>query len=113
MYLQEEFRGLAVDCEYNRFGFEVKRLKEFYPADTKTDDTNARTVFPDIIVHTRGAKGPNLLVIEAKKSTNKDNALDIEKLKAYKNSEQLHYKHAVFLVFRTGNDPGVEPPRFI
>jgi hypothetical protein len=70
-------------------------------------------VFPDIIVHKRGPKGPNLLVIEAKKSTNKDAGLDIEKLKAYKSNEHLRYEHAVFLVFRTGYHPGVEAPTFI
>jgi hypothetical protein len=112
MYLQQEFPEMDVDCEYNRYDFETKWL-DFYPPDTKTDDTEARTVFPDIIVHKRGPKGPNLLVIEAKKSTNKDADLDHEKLKAYKSNEHLSYEHAVFLVFRTGNHPGVEQPKFI
>jgi len=114
MYLQEEFPDLDVDCEYNRYGFETKRVKDFYPADAKTDDTNARTVFPDIIVHKRGAQGPNVLVIEAKKSTTKDDGLDIHKLEAYKSNENLKYEHAVFLVFRTANtNPGVEQPTFV
>ncbi len=112
MHLQQEFPEMDVDCEYNRYDFETKWL-EFYPATTETNDTEARTVFPDIIVHKRGPKGPNLLVIEAKKSTNKNADLDLKKLNAYKSNEHLRYEHAVFLVFRTGNHAGVEPPRFI
>jgi hypothetical protein len=101
-----------VDCEYNRYDYESKWL-DFYPLDARADDTEARTVFPDIIVHKRGPKGPNVLAIEAKKSTNKDGDLDIKKLKAYKSNEHLKYEHAVFLVFRIGKDPGVEHPTFI
>src|SRR5438445_13522965 len=78
-YLQQEFPDMHVDCEYNRYDIEAKWL-DFYPLDARADDTEARTVFPDIIVHKRGPEGPNLLVIEAKKSTNKDAHLDIQKL---------------------------------
>ena len=112
MYLQEEFPEMDVDCEYNRSDFDPKVL-ECYPKQTHTDNTDATTVFPDIIVHKRGPQGPNLLVIEAKKATNKDDR-DKDKLKAYKNDALLNYEHAVFLVFRTGEtNPGVEKPEFI
>jgi hypothetical protein len=115
MFLQDEFAPeWMVDCEFNRYGFDSKKVLDFYPHGTTTDDTEARTVFPDIIVHKRGPEGPNLLVIEAKKSTNNDGGLDVEKLKRYKSSLHLHYEHAVFLVFRTGKDhPGVEVLQFI
>jgi hypothetical protein len=112
MYLQAEFPKMDVDCEYNRRDFDIKRL-EFYPTDSRTDDTDARTVYPDIIVHERGAQGSNLLVIEAKKSTN-SSGFDREKLKAFKSDPRLHYEHAVFLQFRTWIDnPGVEPVEFV
>lgn len=111
MYLQEEFPEMDVDCEYNRVDFEIKRL-DFYPANTRTDDTDAKTVFPDIIVHKRGAKGPNLLVIEAKKTTNRSGD-DLEKLKAFKSNPHLKYDYAIFLQLRTGPEPGVERPEFI
>ena len=116
VYLQDEFPDMDVDCEYNRRDFDVKRL-DFYPRDTTTDDTDARTVFPDIIVHKRGPDGPNLLVIEAKKSGNQrrnNQNTDRQKLEAFKRDPGLRYEHAVFLEFRTGNaNPGLECMEFI
>ena len=52
-YLQEEFPDLNVDCEYNRLENIVKTLR--LPRDrVNWDDTEAKTVFPDIIIHKRG-----------------------------------------------------------
>lgn len=105
MYLQEQFTDLDVDCEYNRCGFDVKRLND-YPMRTATNDTNGTTVFPDIIVHKRSSDGPNLLVIEAKKRNNPNN--DHQKLQAFKDDPGLRYEHAVFVVFSTEDaNPGM------
>lgn len=116
MYLQDEFPEMDVDCEYNRHDFDVKKL-EFYPRGTETNDTDARTVFPDIIVHKRGPHGPNLLVIETKKSGNQggtNGETDRRKLRAFKTDTGLRYEHAVFVEFRTGDDnPGLEHMDFI
>lgn len=115
MYLQDEFPDMDVDCEYNRRDFDVKRLG-FYPRDTATNDTDARTVFPDIIVHKRGTNAHNLLVIEAKKSGNQgrnNQNTDRRKLQAFKSDADLRYEHAVFLQFRTGETAGAEGPEFI
>jgi len=83
-YLQREFGGWHVDCEYNRVGNNSNSSKileglaeELYKLgfrkEAPTDDPKWRarqkqdTVFPDIIVHRRGDKADNLLVLEVKK----------------------------------------------
>lgn len=65
VHLMEQFPGYDIDCEYNRDGFDVKRL-ELAERRTRDDDTEAVTVFPDIVVHLRGHNNDNLLVIEVK-----------------------------------------------
>jgi hypothetical protein len=66
-YLEVEFNGWDVECEYNRMGEDPKRM---YKGITRpyANDTSGRTVFPDIIVHHRDSE-ENLPVIEAKKSS--------------------------------------------
>ncbi|CKH64176.1 hypothetical protein [Achromobacter xylosoxidans] len=94
MYLQQHFPDWTVDCEYNRDGIEPKRLGhlELYP---DSEDDEAKTVFPDVIVHRRGTKN-NHLVLEFKKSTSRiDRQIDLRKLKGYK--QQLGYEHALFV----------------
>src|SRR6266700_110417 len=104
MYLQDEFEGWDVDCEYNRDHHSpdhVKRLQP-YTDSIRADDTDAKTVFPDIIIHHRGTTD-NLLVIEVKKSTNQESdERDEQKLQAFK--EQLTYRYALFLRFNTGRN---------
>lgn len=99
-YLQREFPDWHVDCEYNRVGTEdakkVVRGLNSCGGNVPTDDTSGRTVYPDIIVHTRGktGSGSNLLVVELKKASNPNRTgCDLEKLDAYRN--QLHYRFAV------------------
>ena len=96
-YLQKEFENYNVDCEYNRNIENIKRIKilEDKYKDIKPNDIEAKTVFPDIIIHKRGNNENNLLVIEAKKN-NKNDEIDKEKLKAYKN--ELGYKYAYKLL---------------
>ena len=68
-YLQEEFKELSVDCEYNRHEYATKELN--MPKDLiDWNDTEAKTVFPDIMIHKRRTDTDNLLVIEMKKSSN-------------------------------------------
>ena len=109
-YLQEEFLDWDVDCEYNRKGHaEIKRLN--LPIETvSSDDTEARTVFPDIVVHRRGTSD-NLLVVEVKKTTSRiSSKRDLQKLRAFR--EQLGYQYALFLKFATGK-PEVSEERWI
>ncbi|WP_454677202.1 hypothetical protein [Achromobacter marplatensis] len=101
MYLQQYFTGWTVDCEYNRDGVEPKRLGhlELYP---DSEDDEAKTVFPDVIVHRRQTK-ENLLVLEFKKSTSRvDRQIDLRKLRGYK--QQLGYEHALFVEVGTGGE---------
>lgn len=104
-YLEPYFRGWNVDCEYNRNHDDPKRL-EIPRRNIPNDDTQARTVFPDIIVHRRNT-AENLLVIEMKKTTSQEtDDFDLLKLDAFKN--QLGYKFAVFVKVRTNVEPAVE-----
>ena len=99
MYLQSCFPDWAVDCEYNRDGTEPKKLGHLglYP-DSEDDD--AKTVFPDVVVHRRGTQ-QNYVVLEFKKSTSHvDRQIDLRKLRGYK--QQLGYEHALFVEVGTG-----------
>lgn len=111
-YLQREFGGWHVDCEYNRVGNEsncskiLKDLAEkLYDSglrrEAPTGDPRQDTVFPDIIVHHRGDKTDNLLVLEVKKFGNNHNAQSIDKMKLELYVERLKYRFAAFLLLRT------------
>ncbi|OFX75330.1 MAG: hypothetical protein A2X12_09280 [Bacteroidetes bacterium GWE2_29_8] len=93
-YLKEEFLEYDVDCEYNLNGLDPKKISSF-KKNIESDNTDAVSVYPDIIIHKRGTT-ENFIVIEAKKSSNK-NKDDNEKLSNYKND--LGYKHAFFIIF--------------
>src|ERR1700743_3834732 len=71
VYLTDEFSDYDVDCEYNRMfnaGVLVRktsiRIEEM--EKVSVGDLNARTAYPDIIVHWREDDKHNLLIIEAK-----------------------------------------------
>ena len=110
-YLQGEFGDWDVDCEYNRNREDTKQLRvpedlEIPVCNVQTDDTQARTVFPDIIVHRRETN-ENLLVIEVKKTTSRVSSdFDLWKLCEFRN--QLGYRYALFLKFITGHDDEVD-----
>ncbi len=110
MYLQAQFPALDVDCEYNRDGVDPKRIQHF-SVSPELEDTEAKTVFPDIIVHARGTDR-NHLVIELKKTTNRvDREFDLAKLRGYKRS--LHYEFALFIELRAGDDPDLSCVKWI
>jgi len=69
------------------------------------------SVFPDIVVHTRGPSGPNLLIVEAKKATScESEAYDLAKLTAYVRT--YHYVCAAFVVLPAKERAG-SPTRWI
>jgi hypothetical protein len=104
-YLEPHFPGWNVDCEYNRNHHDPKRL-QIQRRNIESDDTQATTVFPDIIIHRRGTD-ENLVVIEMKKTTSQESdSYDIGKLNAFK--EQLGYQFGIFIKVRTGGAAGVE-----
>jgi hypothetical protein len=99
VYLQTQFSGWHVDCEYNRNHDDVKRL-QLESRHATDQDIEAVTVFPDIIVHKRSTD-ENLLVIEMKKTTSRENCeYDIRKLRAFKS--ELQYRFAAFVQLETG-----------
>jgi hypothetical protein len=105
IYLERHFPGWNVDCEYNRDHEDVKRL-DIKRRNVKSDDTQATTVSPDIIVHRRNTD-QNLLVIEMKKTSSQErDDYDTGKLYAFKH--QLGYKYAVFLKVKTGDVVGID-----
>ncbi len=67
VHVERQFPGWDVDCDYNRLGERTLRL----PRGTivSTDDGNAKSVYPDIVVHRR-AVPENLLAIEVRKASN-------------------------------------------
>lgn len=97
LYLQGEFPGWDVDCEYNRRGTDPKRLHALRES-IYSDDLEGRTVFPDIIVHKRMANA-NLLVVEAKKNwSGSIDQGDKEKLEAFLADEEYHYRYGAWVV---------------
>lgn len=103
-YLQDQLSEWQVDCEYNRDGHNPKRVA--LPTQHPTDeDTEAKTVFPDVIAHRRGTP-QNYLVIEFKKLRSRlvDHAVDLQKLRAYK--DELHYAFALFIAIGVGESVG-------
>jgi len=99
IYIERCFSGWHVDCEYNRNHDDPKRLK-IKPRSIQSNDLEATTVFPDIIVHKRGTD-KNFIVIEMKKdsSSESDDNYDLDKLRAFK--RELGYKFAIFMKIKT------------
>ena len=93
-YLQEEFVSWHVDCEYNRDGHDPKRVRVSHGISAA--DTDAQTVYPDVIVHRRGTRD-NLVVVEAKKTSTALTSEDASKLRAYRS--ELGYLFAFEVVF--------------
>ncbi len=106
-YLQSEFgEEWDVDCEYNR-DHNIRKELIISSKAVEIDDTNAKTVFPDVIVHHRDTND-NLLVIEMKKASNsREMDFDLQKLQAFKR-ERYHYCHTFYLQLKTKDDIGVD-----
>ena len=67
VYLERQFPGWEVDCDYDRLGERTLRM----PKGTivSTDDHLGKSIYPDIVVHRR-AVPDNLLAIEVRKASN-------------------------------------------
>ncbi|WP_026790000.1 hypothetical protein [Pleomorphomonas oryzae] len=97
--LQRYFTNHSVHAEYNRHGVYPKEI------DMPNADgvLTSSLVSPDIIVHLPGHDQANILVIEAKKTSNPMSDLaDLSKLERIKH--QIGYQHAVFLRLPIGDD---------
>lgn len=100
MYLQHEFPEQNVDAEYNRDGDIPKQLGLEDDCANYVDENGESRVVPDVIVHLRGPDGPNILVLEVKKTTNpaKHNC-DSARIHAFR--AQYHYEFAARIVCET------------
>lgn len=106
MYLQPAFPEYKVDTDYNRAGEMPKRLKLPPECANYRNENEESLAVPDVIVHGRGTPGPNLLVLELKKTTNPDKGdCDRVRLRAFK--EQIGYCHGALILCETrkGREP--------
>ncbi|MGQ0682852.1 hypothetical protein [Bradyrhizobium sp.] len=67
VYLERQFDGWQVDCDYNRLGERLLKLP--HGTIVSTDDELGKSIFPDIVVHRR-AVPENLVAVEVRKATN-------------------------------------------
>ena len=67
VYIEKQFSGWEVDCDYNRLG--ERRLRLPHGTIVSTDDELGKSVYPDIVVHQREIPN-NLLAIEVRKTSN-------------------------------------------
>ena len=67
VYLERQFDGWEVDCDYNRLG--ERLLKMPHGTIVSTDDELGKSIFPDIVVHRRTVP-ENLLAVEVRKASN-------------------------------------------
>ena len=88
--LEGKFPGWSLGVEWNRREDVVKKLAH---GATEDDLIREGTIVPDLIVH-RVGKRENLLVVEVKKSSNKNYAGDIWKLKGM-TCQKGDYRYAV------------------
>ena len=67
VHVEAQFPGWDVDCDYNRLG----ERRMLLPRGTivSTDDSLAKSVYPDIVVHQRTIPR-NLLTLEVRKAVN-------------------------------------------
>lgn len=104
-YLEREFEGWHVDCEFNRQGAEGERITKRVQATAalteSRDGQGSADVTPDIIVHRRRT-GFNLIAIEVKPSDSCGLAKDRAKLAAYITDDHLRYAFAALIVYQNG-----------
>src|ERR1700722_4739781 len=67
VYLENQFSGWEVDCDYSRLGERTLRLPR--GSIVSTDDHLGKSVYPDIVVHQREIPN-NLLAVEIRKESN-------------------------------------------
>src|SRR6185437_11574254 len=67
VYVERQFSGWKVDCDYDRLGERTLRLP--HGSIVSTDDHLAKSIYPDIVVHQREIPN-NLLAVEVRKSAN-------------------------------------------
>jgi hypothetical protein len=108
LYLQAEFPGYNVDIEYNRDGAAPKRLNLPEACANFRNEDGEALVVPCVIVHKRGPDGPNVLVLELKKTTNREpRNCDRARVRALR--ERLGYSFGALIECETrqGHEPAI------
>ncbi|HKM89784.1 MAG TPA: hypothetical protein VJX29_04140 [Candidatus Acidoferrales bacterium] len=107
MYLQAEFREYAADAEYNRLGDIPKRLELPRECAGYRNEHGESLVVPDVLVHLRGPEGPNILVLEVKKTSN-PSPRDCDRARVRAFREQLGYEFGALIECETrpSHEPG-------
>lgn len=106
MYSENCFVDYQVDCEYNRVldsnteEHITKSVIREVDEHVTWSDKEARTVYPDIIVHQRGTTN-NLLAIEVKMGW-KQLKGDFDRIKAYAYKTQLGYQFSACVTLGPG-----------
>ncbi|MGY4367985.1 hypothetical protein ACVW1A_004050 [Bradyrhizobium sp. LB1.3] len=67
VYLERQFSGWAVDCNYDRLGERTLHLP--HGTIISTDDHLDKSIYPDVVVHQREIPN-NLLTVEIRKASN-------------------------------------------
>lgn len=106
MYLQREFPEHSVDAEYNRDADTPKRLDLHEDCANYRNEHGESLVVPDVIVHRRGPEGPNILVMEVKKTSNPV-PRDCDRARIHAFRAQYGYEFAALIECetRTGREP--------
>jgi hypothetical protein len=67
VYLEKQFPGWSVDCNYDRLGERTLHLP--HGTIISTDDHLGKSIYPDVVVHQREIPN-NLLSVEIRKASN-------------------------------------------
>jgi hypothetical protein len=102
VYLEKQFSGWAVDCNYDRLGERTLHLP--HGTIISTDDHLGKSIYPDVVVHQREIPN-NLLAIEVRNATNHTSLEhDQQKLKAMTDPDVwFAYWIGVLLVYAKHN----------
>lgn len=102
VYLESEFTGRSVDCEYNLGAKGIKTLMVLRTRKKDLVTPKRVSVYPDIVIHRRGQDGPNDLIIEIKKhnASSRESEFDRVKIEGY--VAELGYKRGLLLTLPGG-----------
>lgn len=114
MYLQDRFPEHAVDAEYNRAGDTPKRLGLAQDCANYRNEHGESLVVPDVIVHRRGLDGPNVLVLEVKKTSNPvPRERDLARILAFRACYGYEFAALIECETRGGRKPAADISRWL
>jgi len=100
MHLQDQFPDHKVDVEYNRAGEIAKRVPLSQQCAKRWNRDGEALAVPDVIVHRRGDTGPNVLVLELKKTSNPA-GWDCDRERIFAFREHLDYEFGALIECET------------